>query len=119
MDLYCFDFHGAYLGRLNEGGSFFDPNGIEWARMGKSGAVYDLGGRCIGRIDLQGSFFNADGTCRGYVRDWPQAPRATLPSPLSVRTTRASASSVVPGNGLMGHDHSRDRTVHRTRRIGG
>ena len=70
MDRYCFDFRGVYLGRLDERGMFFDPDGSKRARVAERGGVYDLDGRYLGRIDAQGSFFTTDGTCRGYIRDW-------------------------------------------------
>jgi len=81
MDLYCFDFHGVYLGRLDGEGTFFDPCGSKQARVLERGGVYDFEGRYLGRIDAQGSYFGADGTCRGYVRDWHCL--AALPPPPS------------------------------------
>lgn len=70
MDLYCYDFCGVYLGRLDDGGIFFDRDGRKRAQVVERSGVYDLEGRYLGRIDAQGSFFTADGTCRGYVRNW-------------------------------------------------
>ena len=70
MDLYCFDFHGGYLGRLADGGVFFDSRGSQRGRLAAGDGMYDLDGGYMGRIDVQGSFFAADGTCRGYIRDW-------------------------------------------------
>ena len=81
MDLYCFDFRGAYLGRLDDEGMFFNGRGRKQGRVGERGRVYDLAGHYLGRIDAQGSLFAADGTCRGYVRNWTDA----IPSPAAMR----------------------------------
>jgi hypothetical protein len=70
MDLYCYDFHGVYLGRLDGEGTFFDAGGDRRARVLDCGDVYDFDGCYLGRINAQGSYFGADGICRGYVRDW-------------------------------------------------
>ena len=70
MDLYCFDFRGAYLGRLDERGAFFNASGCKRGWVGALGVVHDLAGHYLGRIDAQGSFFGVDGTCQGYVRNW-------------------------------------------------
>lgn len=70
MDLYCFDFHGHYLGHVDEEGTFFDRHGKRQARISGGGTLYDFGGRYAGRVDVQGSIFAEDGTCRGYVRGW-------------------------------------------------
>jgi hypothetical protein len=70
MNLYCFDFDGAYRGYMQNDGSLFDTNGHRWARL-VDGVVYDLEGRCCGRIDAQGSLFDDRGVCWGYLRGWP------------------------------------------------
>jgi hypothetical protein len=69
MNRYCFDFRGAYLGRLDEYGLFFDAEGTMRARVSNAG-IYGLDGQCLGRVDAQGSLYANDGTCWGYVRNW-------------------------------------------------
>lgn len=72
MNLYCFDFEGAYLGYMRSNGDFFDGHGHRWARLVGS-SVFDLEGRYRGHIDAQGSLFDDKGACWGYLRDWPDA----------------------------------------------
>jgi hypothetical protein len=33
---YFFDFHGAYLGYLDEAGKFFDESGVQWGGWRKA-----------------------------------------------------------------------------------
>jgi hypothetical protein len=70
MDLYCFDFEGAYLGYMQSNGDFFDSWGRRWARLDSGGALYDLDGRHRGHVDAQGSLFDEHGRCWGYLRGW-------------------------------------------------
>lgn len=70
MNFYSFDFHGAYLGYMDESGNFFDSRGIKWAELRSGCRVYDLAGNYRGHIDAQGSFFAESGVCRGYLRGW-------------------------------------------------
>jgi hypothetical protein len=73
MDLYCFDFHGAYLGYMRTNGDFFDGKGRRWAELVGGSEVYDLEGRYRGHVDAQGSLFDQHGACWGYVRGWTDA----------------------------------------------
>lgn len=75
MKFYSFDFHGAYLGYIDNG-TFFDSQAREWGRVSGGGEVSDLAGRYRGRIDAQGCYFDQDGGCRGYVRGWVCLPPA-------------------------------------------
>jgi hypothetical protein len=107
MNYYCFDFHGSYLGYVDQDGSFFDRHGNQWARLSEEYRVYDLTGRERGRIDVQGSLFAEDGSCLGYLQGWvgtiPTMSRESRPlgesrQPRpSVRSPRASTPQSISG----------------------
>ncbi len=84
MDLYWFDFHGAYLGYMQSNGVFFDKEGRRWAQLVGGCRVCDLDGKVRGHIDAQGSLFDEQGRCRGYLRGWTDA--MSLPDGAGIST---------------------------------
>ena len=80
MTLYQFDWHGSYLGCVDDQGRYLDTAGKVRGKLVGGRDLYDDRGHYRGYIGAQGNYYDEHGDCRGYFRDLPPSsvppPRA-------------------------------------------
>ena len=71
MTLYQFDWHGSYLGCVDDQGRYLDTAGKVRGKLVGGRDLYDDRGHYRGYIGAQGNYYDEHGDCRGYFRDLP------------------------------------------------
>ncbi len=71
---YHFSRFGAYLGRIDPEGRYFEKDGTYRGVVGDDGILRDAQGVCRGHFDIQGRFWDEQGTYCGYVSQPDGAP---------------------------------------------